>query len=122
MLCQIQFTGAGIFELVLISNNTSLGEGESTVLTCVGYGETDVDISWSRNDQTITNSTFVTVFESYYFQAGKRFKESLLQLCSVEMADAGMYVCEVNVGHQDVMFGVQLQVTEGELIPYRDQQ
>ena len=117
MLCQVQFAGAGIFELVLISNNTSIAEGESTVLTCVGYGETDVDISWSRNDQAIANSSFVTIFESDFVQGGKRFRESLLQLCSVEMADAGRYVCEVNVGHQDAMFDVQLQVTEGELVP-----
>ena len=38
-----------ILELAIISNDTSVDAGETAVLICVGYGQPNVDITWSRD-------------------------------------------------------------------------
>lgn len=103
-------TGAGDFELVVITNHTDLFVGETIILTCVGYGEPDVEITWSRNDQTLINSSLATITESNTSQGGRLLKQSFLQLCDVEMADSGSYICTVDIGHQDIDYNVNLEI------------
>ena len=94
----------------MITNHTDIFVRETIVLLCVGYGEPDVEITWSRNQQTLTNSSFTTITESNSFQGGRLLKQSFLQLCDVELADAGTYICTVNIGHEDVNYDVNLGI------------
>ena len=84
--------------MVALSNDTSLVEGETVLLACVGSSRIDVDISWSLNGQTVQNSSLVTIYEEEVVQGSRTFKQSFLQLCSLELSDAGDYTCEVTNG------------------------
>ena len=81
-----------------LSNNTSLVEGETALLVCVGYSRIDVEISWSLNGQTVQNSSLVTIYEEEVVRGSRTFTKSFLQLCSMELSDAGDYTCEVTNG------------------------
>ncbi len=98
-------------ELVAISNHTSLSEGETALLACVGYGLPTAEVTWMRNGQTIMNSSLVSVIEEDVVQEGKVFRQSVLQLCSVEVSDSGSYLCVVSNGLSDANFTVNLLVT-----------
>ena len=101
----------------MISNNTSLVEGETALLACVGYSVSGVDISWSFNGQTVQNNSLVTIFEEEVQRGSKIFKKSFLQLCGVVLSDAGGYTCVVSNIFGEIMatnFTVQLMVVMAE--------
>ena len=82
----------------MISNDTSLTVGDTALLTCVGYGQPDVQITWSRNGENIMNTSLISIYEEEVTQGGRLFKQSFLQLCNIEVSDAGSYVCTVSNG------------------------
>ena len=98
-------------ELVVLSNDTSLDEGETALLACVGYGLPDVEISWSFNGEIVMNSSLVTIYEEETVQGERVFLQSFLQLCSLEPADAGAYTCVVSNGLTSVNSSVLLAVS-----------
>ena len=102
-------------ELVLISNDTSLTVGETALLTCVGYGQPNVEITWSRNGE-IMNGSEVAIYEEEVIQGGRRFKQSFLELCNLQGPDAGNYVCTVSNGQATVSATTQLFVSSKEYI------
>ena len=99
-------------ELVVLSNDTSLDEGETALLACVGYGLPDVEITWLHDETTLTNSSLVSIYEEEVLFGDRLFKQSMLQLCSVDVADSGSYICSVNNSLNSVMSVVQLDVVD----------
>ena len=83
-------------EAAAISNDTSAKEGETTLLACVGFGEPDVDISWSFNGAPVVNTSLVTIYEEEVVQGRRNFKQSFLQMCSLALSDAGDYTCIIS--------------------------
>ena len=94
--------------MVAISNDTSLLEGETALLACVGYSEDDVEVTWTRNGATVVNSSLVSTYQEETVQGGRVFKQSFLQLCSVEVADSGAYTCVISNGQTSDNSSVQL--------------
>ena len=80
------------------------------MLICVGYGQPNVDITWSRDDQVISNSSLVSIYEKDLVQGGRLFRQSFLQLCSVQMEDSGVHTCVVSNGMPSVTSTVELSV------------
>lgn len=80
--------------MVGITDHFTLTERETALLTCVGYGQQQVEFSWMFNDQNITNSSLISIFE----EAAERriFRQSFLEICSVGMDDSGTYTCTVS--------------------------
>ena len=103
-------SGAAELELVVISNDTSLTVGDTALLTCVGYGQPDVQITWSRNGENIMNASLISIYEEEVTQGGKLFKQSFLELCSLQSSDAGDYVCTVGNGAATANATTQLLV------------
>ena len=99
-----------VLELVIISNDTSADAGETAVLICVIYGQPNVDITWSRDGQVITNSSLVSINEEDLTQGGRVFKLSFLQLSSLQMSDSGVHTCSVSNGLSSVNSTVDLTV------------
>ena len=67
------------------------------MLICVGYGQPDVRITWSRNDENmIMNASLISIYEEEVTQGGRLFKQSFLELCSLQSFDAGNYTCTVS--------------------------
>ena len=109
-------SGAAELELVVISNDTSLTVGDTALLTCVGYGQPDVQITWSRNGESIMNASLVSIYEEEVTQGGRLFKQSFLELCSLQISDAGNYVCTVSNGQATVNSTTQLFVSRKKKI------
>ena len=107
----INITGAAELELVVISNDTSLTVGDTALLTCVGYGQPDVQITWSRNGESIMNASLISINEEEVTQGGRLFKQSFLELCSLQSSDAGDYVCTVSNGAATANATTQLLVS-----------
>ena len=98
---------AGV-DLVLLSSDTSLPERDTALLACIGYGEPEATISWVRNGMAVRNTSLVNITEAVSTAGGRTFKHSYLQICSVEIEDAGVYVCDVFNGRVSVSSSVQL--------------
>ena len=79
-----------------ISNDSSLIVGDTALLICVGYGQPDVQITWSRNSENIMNASLISIYEEEVTQGGRLFKQSFLELCSLQSSDAGDYICTVS--------------------------
>ena len=96
--------------MAAISNDTSVNLGETAVLICVGYGQPSVDITWTKDRQIISNSSLVSVYEEDLAQGGRVFKQSFLQLCSLQMENSGTYVCSVSSRLSSVNSSLDLSV------------
>ena len=96
-----------VVERVLISNDTSLTEGETALLACEAIGFLNVEITWIHDGQTVSNSSLVTVSE---VQEERLIHQSFLKIFNVEEADAGVYTCIIRNGDTSVNTSTQLTV------------
>ena len=95
----------------MISNSTTLRTGETALLACVGFGEPEVEISWSFNGALVVNTSLITIYEEGVVQGKRIFKQSFLQICSLVEADAGGYTCIASDGFTTDNATIQLTVT-----------
>lgn len=100
--------GAEVVDLVAISDSATVFEGETTLFTCVGFGQPDVSITWTHDNQTVVNTSLIFVYEQTFTQVGRLFKQSFLQICSDNLNDAGTYTCSVSNGLVSVNASTQL--------------
>lgn len=98
-------------------SNHTLTEGETALLSCVGYAFPDVEITWTYNDQTISNSSHVSVSAENIIREGRFLHQSLLQIQNVRIADTGAYTCTVGNGETSVSSSIQLSVS-GRAVSY----
>ena len=103
--------GSQASEVVVISNDTTLRTGETAVLACVGFGEPEVEISWSFNGEPVVNTSLITISEEDVVRGERIFKQSFLQICSLAEADAGGYTCIASDGFTADNATTQLTVT-----------
>ena len=101
---------AGAVAVVLLSSNSSLKEGQSTVLTCVGFGEPDVELSWSFNGTPVVNTSLTTVIDGSNVHREVLYRQSFLQLCAPATSDTD-YTCIANNGHANATAVTQVRVT-----------
>jgi hypothetical protein len=83
----------------LISSDLALREGESTLLTCMGFGDPDVELSWMFNGTRLANTSLTAIHEGETTQRGRLYRQSFLQLCGLVMSDGGAYTCIADNGH-----------------------
>ena len=104
----------------MISNYASLVVGDTALLTCVGYGQPDVQITWSRNNgnNNIVNGSLISIYEEEVTQGGRLFTQSFLELCSVEIFDTGNYTCSVSNGQAAAIGSTQIFIS-GKKCYYR---
>ena len=86
---------------IVIAPNASITVDAGTTVTyvCVGYGEDEPpNIIWEFGDQLLSNDTssLVTIYDSQVVENGQVFTQSILELCSVEVENAGQYSCTAN--------------------------
>ena len=98
-------------EVVVISNDTTLRTGDTAVLACMGFGEPDVEISWSFNGATVVNTSLITIYQENVVQGERLFKQSILQICNLSESDAGGYTCIASDGFTTANTTTQLTVT-----------
>ena len=86
---------------LVVTPNASIEVDAGTTVTyvCVGFGEDEPpNIIWEFGDQLLNNDTssLVTIYESQVEENRLVFSQSILELCSVEVENAGMYSCTAN--------------------------
>ena len=87
-------------QLVITPNSTfEVDVGATVTYVCVGFSRDDPpSIFWRFGDELLSNETssLVTVYESQVEGNNLVFTESILELCSVELENDGMYSCTAN--------------------------
>ena len=108
---------AGEIELVIISESLTIDAGESALLVCVGFDtdNTSVDISWSRNGETIRNSSSFSVTMEDLLHSNQLFMQSLLRLCGAQHLESGNYSCSISNETSSVSSSVRVTIN-GKLI------
>ena len=69
-------------------------EGHTVILTCVAYGVSHPDVTWSKGGAEIFNTTRMIVYSTRLEKGGVPFTHATLEICGVELGDAGMYSCQ----------------------------
>ena len=102
-----------VIELVMISSHTSATEGETALLACIGYGLPDVEVTWLHNGGIIVNSSLSYVSEEDVVQERRLLRQSFLQICDVEVTNAGVYTCIVSNAEISVNSSTELMLLPG---------
>ena len=97
---------------MIISENISINAGESALLVCVGFSQSNdsVYITWQKNGQNIVNSSSSFLSDDDLVHRGRLFKQSFLQLCDLQYIDSGNYTCSVSNGAASVNAMVEVIV------------
>lgn len=85
-------------EVLIVPSSSAVDEGTTFLAACVGNGNPLPDISWSKGDDVLTNGSLsgrATVIQETIMENGLLFVQSVLELCSLEVADFGTYTCTV---------------------------
>ena len=89
------------------------------MLVCAGIGN-DPQISWTNDSVTVTNGTDdrVTIYEEFNVQRGVRYIQSILEICSTQTSDGGVYECTVSSRtlSRSVNFTLTVNVTPAAII------
>ena len=75
-------------------DNVFVRAGETIMIVCAGVG-LDPELSWSRGGAIIANDTDdrVTIYEEFGMQGDNRYLQSILEICSAQESDEGLYEC-----------------------------
>lgn len=82
------------------------------MLVCVAYGEPYVEFTWTHSgfEEMNSNSSRISIYEEDNLEEGILFRQSFLQLCSVQLGDAGAYTCSVTNG-RNLTYSATTQLT-----------
>lgn len=81
---------------MIIPDDTTAVEGNTLILTCVGSGVPSPVVTWLKGGEnvlTALDGSRVSVNSSDIEEGGVTFVQTTLEICSLELTDAGMYSC-----------------------------
>ena len=84
---------SGTAEIVIAPRNSTILEGNTVILTCVALGVPNPDVMWQKDGVDLTNSTRNNIYFDELEVGGVMFVQATLEICSVEVGDAGLYSC-----------------------------
>ena len=92
--------------------------GNTVALTCVGYGDPTVSVTWNMADVQLSNSSGITIYDELVTGNGIILVQSILVICGVEETDSGQYSCIVNnvLGNTSVNFDLSVTPTGGKYV------
>ena len=100
-------------QIVITSDNVTVDAGNTVLFACVGYGTPDPDITWTRGGNQLTNDSRIIIYEKLLTEGGVTYAQSILQLCSAEVTDAGLYSCNMSNMLGNTSSNFELNVTVG---------
>ena len=96
---------------MLISDDMRVIIGDTTVLLCMTFGQTDEDITWSHNGERVTNSSSVAISGKDFVQDGLVFRQSFLRICNTSSDSSGTYTC---IASSEVSASTQITAITGK--------
>ena len=91
--------------------------GNTVLFTCVAYGDSTPNIRWDRQDgSTLVNDSRITIYDELVTEGDVTFVKSIVEICSVDVADAGEYSCFTwnELGNDTATFDLSVNV-EGKV-------
>ena len=80
-------------EIVIAHQTSTVLEGNTVLLTCVALGMPNPDVVWQKDGVDLMNSTRNNIYFNQFEVGGVVFVQATLEICSVELGDAGLYSC-----------------------------
>lgn len=102
----------------MISNDSTLEEGQTTMLACLGYNyvQPNLAVSWVRDGTPVMNSTLISSYQMDTLLGNLIFQGAFVEICSIDMDSAGNYTCIVTDGEDTMMSTVEVNVLRKDLI------
>ena len=96
--------------------NSTVEAGSTLIVTCVGYGDPTVSVTWNMVDVLLTNNSRIMIYEEPVAGNGIMLVQSILVICGVDETDSGQYSCVVNnvLGNASVNFDLSVTPTGGK--------
>ena len=96
--------------------NSSVEAGSTVILTCVGYGDPAVSVTWNMEDIQLSNSSGIITYGELVTGNGIVLVQSILVICSVGETNSGQYSCVASnaLGNTSVNFVLSVTPTGGK--------
>ena len=87
-------------------------EGDTIALACTATGRPYPTIQWYKDGVLLTNGSLISIYDEQFENGGLLFTSSILEVCSVGIADNGTYSCVAtnSAGNDSVDFDVQVML------------
>ena len=110
----------GQAEIVIAPQSSSVTAGSTVLFSCVAVGDPYPSITWIRDDgsEIMNDSMRISVYASQQDQGGLVFIHSILEICSVEAADAGYYTCVASNSLGSSNSSFQVDVVDESMFSY----
>jgi len=96
---------------VISPGNSTVEAGSTVVFACVGFGDPTPSVTWSTGGVQLSNNSRITIYEELVTENGVDFVQSILEICSAEEADGGLYSCTVGNALGNASVNFELSVT-----------
>ena len=95
----------------------TIDEGSTMMAVCVGTGFPLPSISWTVDGFTLENNSRINIIEEVIEEGGTTFVQSILEVCSVSLLDAGLYQCTIanRIVNDSSDFNLTVRAIGGEL-------
>lgn len=104
MLCSLTVSPS----IVIVPESSGLvAEGNTALLSCTAYGvPLPSSVVWYQGDELLFNDSRISIYSEQVVEGGLEYVLSILEICSVDVADAGSYSCFVEnvVGNDTASF------------------
>jgi len=97
--------------VVISSGNSTVESGSTVLLACVSLGAPSPSVTWSTDSVPLSNSSQIKIYEELITENGVVFVQSILEICSVEEADGGQYICTASNALNNASVNFELSVT-----------
>jgi len=101
-------------QVVLAPGNTTVTSGNTLMITCLGFGSPLPTIIWRKGDRQLTNGSDpdISIYDRLLTESGVTLSRSVLEICSVNLADEGEYSCSTvnDFGDDSVSFQLLVNV------------
>ena len=87
------FSDTGSQVIIKTEGNPVITTGSTAMFVCVVTGNPLPTVEWYYEGNPLTNSSRMQVFSEVVMVTGTEMVQSVLEICSLEESDTGLYEC-----------------------------
>ena len=80
-------------QVLILPSSGEATVGNTVVFSCLSYGAPSPTITWSKDGDLVQTSPGIKISQTPFVDGGFVFDKSTVEICSIEMFDAGEYRC-----------------------------